>query len=321
MDVTRTIDDMMRSIRSFQESRVFLTALELDVFTAVGGGADASRVASAIGTDARATEMLLNALTSLGALEKSDGIFKCTPESRALGPARAGLMHTVHLWDTWSTLTDCVKSGTTQRKVGADVRDESRTEAFIEAMHTRAKATATQVVQAVGTEGVRRMLDVGGGPGTYSMAFAQAKVDLQAEVLDLGPVVDIAQRNILQAGLSDRVTVRAGDLRIDKFGEGYDLVLVSAICHMLDEDENRDLLRRCSRSLVPGGRVVIREFILDPDRAGPPFAAIFALNMLVGTRRGNSYTEAEYRQWLMDAGCEQVTRPDPKGELIIGRRT
>lgn len=321
MGGVRTIDDMSRAIRSFQESRVFLTALELDVFTAVGEGAEASRVAQAIGADARATKMLLNALASLGALEKSKDIFRCTPESRAFGPGRAGLMHTVHLWETWSRLTDCVKAGTTQRRPGAEAHDESWTEAFIEAMHARAKTTAAQVVQVVGTEGVRRMLDVGGGPGTFSLAFAQAAPDLHAEVLDLDPVVAIAQRHISEAGLSDRVRVRVGDLRTDELGEGYDLVLVSAICHMLDEDENRDLLRRCSKALAPKGRIVIREFILDPNRAGPPFATLFALNMLVGTRRGNCYTEAEYRQWLLDSGCDQVLRPDPRGELIIGRRT
>ena len=283
----RTLEDMMRSIRSYQESRVFLTALELDVFTAVGEGAEPSQVAAAIGADTRATEMLLNVLTSLGALEKIKGIFSCTAESIAFGPVRAGLMHTVHLWETWSTLTACVKAGTTQRRPGVEAHDESWTEAFIEAMHTRAKATAAQVVQVVGTEGVRRMLDVGGGPGTFSIAFAQAGMDLHADVLDLGPVLPMAQRNIQEAGLSDRVMVRVGDLRTDAFGEGYDLVLVSAICHMLDEDENRDLLRRCSKALAPGGRIVIREFVLDPDRAGPAFAALFALNMLVGTRRGN----------------------------------
>jgi cyclopropane fatty-acyl-phospholipid synthase-like methyltransferase len=164
------------------------------------------------------------------------------------------------------------------------------------------------------------MLDVGGGPGTFSIAFAQAHPDLLAEVLDLGSVLPLAERHIREAGLSDRVAVRAGDLRTDDFGGGYDLVLVSAICHMLDEEENRDLFRRCAKALVAGGRVVIREFILDPDRSGPPGAALFALNMLVGTRRGNTYTEAEFRLWLEQAGFGEIRRPDPAGELIIGTR-
>jgi hypothetical protein len=88
---------------------------------------------------------------------------------------------------------------------------------------------------------------------------------------------------------------------------------------MLDEAGNRDLLGRCARALAPGGRVAIREFILDPDRAGPPQAALFALNMLVGTERGNAYTEADYRGWLEGAGFTRVTRPEPEGDWIIGR--
>jgi SAM-dependent methyltransferase len=132
-------------------------------------------------------------------------------------------------------------------------------------------------------------------------------------------VLPIARGHIREAGLEGRVAVREGDLRAGDLGQGYDLVLVSAICHMLDEAENQDLLRRCARALNPGGRVAIREFILDPDRAGPPRAALFALNMLVGTPRGNTYTEAEYRSWLGQAGFREITRPEPEGDWIIGR--
>ncbi|HJW72994.1 MAG TPA: methyltransferase [Geothrix sp.] len=321
MDGARKLDDMLLAIRSFQESRVFLTALELDLFTAVGAGAGADEIAYRIGADVRATEMLLNALTALGALEKREGRFQCTSESMALGPARAGLMHTVHLWETWSTLTDCVKAGTTMRHPGVEGHQEAWTEAFIAAMHARAQRSAAQVVDAVQAVNPQRMLDVGGGPGTFSIAFAQAHPELRVEVLDLGPVVPMARRNIREAGLSDRVTVREGDLRTDALGEAYDLILVSAICHMLDEGENRDLLRRCARALASGGQLVIRDFILDPDRAGPPAAALFALNMLVGTRRGNAYAESDYRAWLLEAGFGDIRRPQGSEELLLARRS
>ena len=192
-------------------------------------------------------------------------------------------------------------------------------EDFIDAMHAIAKTIAADAPVLVGTQGVRRMLDVGGGPATFAIAFAQANSELQAQVLDLGPVLPIAQRHIREAGLEDRVTVREGDLRSVDLGQGYDLVLVSAICHMLDEAENQNLLNRCANALRPGGRVAIREFILDPDRAGPPHAALFALNMLVNTARGNTYTEAEYRSWLEEAGFSQITRPEPTGDWIIAK--
>ena len=137
-------------------------------------------------------------------------------------------------------------------------------------MHARAVTWPPAPCATVGAQGVRRLLDVGGGPATFAIAFAQAEPGLRAEVLDLGPVLPIARGHIRDAGLEDRVTgARRGPAHGDS-GPGLDLVLVSAICHMLGEDENRDLLRRCARALSPGGRVAIREFILDPDRAGPP---------------------------------------------------
>lgn len=316
----RSFDELMAVARGFQESRALLTALELDVFTSVGDGATAEDVATLIHADPRATGMLLNALVALGALTKTDDLFHSTPASRALGQARAGLMHTVNLWDTWSTLTEAVRTGTTVIRPGVEAHREEWTEAFIAAMHARARTEAGKVVALASTAGPCHMLDVGGGSGAFSIAFAQANPDLRAEVFDLGPVTVIAERNIREAGLAHRVSVRAGDLSKDDFGRDFDLVLLSAINHMLDDRENQALLAHCAQALRPGGRIVIREFILDPDRAGPRQAALFALNMLVGTRRGNAYTEGDYGEWLRASGFVDISRPDPSGDVIIGRR-
>jgi predicted O-methyltransferase YrrM len=81
--------------------------------------------------------------------------------------------------------------------------------------------------------------------------------------------VPIAQKHVEEAGLAERVTTRVGDLTVDEFGKGYDLILLSAICHMLDPEQNLDLFRRCYRALAPRGRVVIRDFILEPDKTAP----------------------------------------------------
>ena len=161
------------------------------------------------------------------------------------------------------------------------------------------------------------MLDVGGGSGAYSIAFAQANTALHAEIFDLAPVLEIAREHIDAAGLADRVATRTGDLREEEFGEGFDLVLLSAICHMLGPEANRDLFRRCRRALAPGGRLVIRDFVLDPDKTSPAPAALFAINMLVATREGATYTLEEYRDWLTGAGFTSVERPDPAGDLIV----
>lgn len=130
----------------------------------------------------------------------------------------------------------------------------------------------------------------------------------------------IARRHIDHAGLTDRVTTRVGDLRTDDFGTGFDLILVSAICHMLGPDENRDLFRRCHRALVPGGRLIMQDFILEEDKTAPKMAALFSLNMLVGTAQGASYNQSEYAAWLNQASFTPVSHIrliGPSG-LMIG---
>jgi (2Fe-2S) ferredoxin/SAM-dependent methyltransferase len=321
-------DDLLLTIRGFQESRAMLTGIELNVFAAIGDGAAASQVAAKIGTDARATEMLLNALVAMGMLTKTDGLFHTTPvTARFFGgkspdDARAAMMHTVNLWPRWSTLTDCVRSGTSAARQESAGAGGDWTESFIAAMHHYAQARAPHVIQAVGMKGSRRMLDVGGGSGAYSIAFAQANEMLQVDLLDLPAVLPIAQRHIDHAGLGHRIKTRPGDLRTDPLGQGYDLIFISAICHMLGPDDNRDLLKRSHAALAPNGRIVISDFILEADKAAPKHAALFALNMLVGTREGSSYSEIEYAAWLCEAGFQNVNRirlPGP-ANLMLGTR-
>ncbi len=319
----------MQSFRAFQESRLLLTALELDIFTAVGGGASAAEVAATCRTDPRATERLLNALVALDLLHKQSGVFENGPLAARLlaagspEDARAALKHQVSLWRTWSTLTEAVRvGGAVMHEQMVDRSADDWTEPFIAAMHRSASARAPEVVRAVGAEGVRRVIDIGGGSAAYSIAFAQANPDLEAEVFDLATVVPIAQRHIAGAGLAGRVTARVGDLRQDAFGAGYDLALLSSICHMLGPDENRDLFVRVQRALAPEGRLVISDFILAPDGTAPRQAALFAINMLVGTPAGSTYTEAEYREWLTGAGFLDVRRVSISGpaELMIGTK-
>jgi (2Fe-2S) ferredoxin/2-polyprenyl-3-methyl-5-hydroxy-6-metoxy-1,4-benzoquinol methylase len=320
-------DDFQQSVRGFQVSRVLLTAIELDVFSAVGQGARAEDLAVELGTDRRATEMLLDSLVALNVLSKQDSVYNNTQLSArylsagARDDARGALMHTAHLWPRWSTLTDCVRRGTSVTYREMVDRGDEWTTAFIAAMHRNASVRAPAVVKAVGIEGARRMLDVGGGSGAYSIAFARANPDLRVEAFDLPTVVPIAERHIEEAKLSGRVTTRAGDLRTDDFGEGYDLIFLSAICHMLGPDSNVGLFRRCFAALSPGGRIVVQDFVLGPDRTSPKSAALFALNMLVGTPEGSTYTSEEYRSWLGQVGfgdIQHITPPGPTG-LMIGR--
>jgi (2Fe-2S) ferredoxin/predicted O-methyltransferase YrrM len=326
-------DRLDQMIRGYMPSRCLLTALELDIFTAVGDGGNADQIGAKLQANARATGMLLNALVALGLLSKSGENYKNTPESSRFfvqgskDNHRDGLLHTANIWHRWSTLTDAVKSG---RRVAVDPATGSRNDArddstewtrnFIAGMQRNAKVRAPLLVQALGTSGVRRVLDLGGGSGAYSIAFAKASPEVRCEILDVPEVLPLTAEYVSHAGVSAQVSLRAGDMCRDDFGSGYDIIMMNAICHMFSEEQNQDIFRRAHRALAPKGRLVVQDFILNPDKTGPQHAALFSLNMLVATDAGASYSEPEYTQWMKAADFTEVYRinlPGPGG-LIVG---
>jgi cyclopropane fatty-acyl-phospholipid synthase-like methyltransferase len=269
--------------------------------------------------------MLLNALVALGLLSKSDEVYHNKPESARFfvqgskDNQRNGLLHTANIWHRWSTLTEAVRTGT---RIPID-RDTAPawTHNFIAGMQRIAKDRAPLVVKALGTAGVRRVLDLGGGSGAYSIAFAEAGPDVHCEILDIPEVVPLTAEYVSKAGLSARISIRAGDMLQGDFGSGFDLIMLNAICHMFSEEQNQNIFRRARQALAPNGRLIVQDFILNPDKTGPQQAALFSLNMLVATAAGASYSEREYTQWMKTAGFSDVCRvtlPGPS-DLIVGR--
>jgi 3-hydroxy-5-methyl-1-naphthoate 3-O-methyltransferase len=317
-------DPLYQMSRGYMQSRCLLTALELDLFTAVGDGATAEQAAAAIQGNARAAAMLLNALVALGLLTKDGDVYRNTPESAryftrgSKDNHRDGMLHTADIWHRWSNLTEAVRLCSLPRERAS--RPEW-TEHFIAGMQHNSKDRAPAVVKAIGTAGVRRILDLGGGSGVYSVAFAQASPDLRCEILDLPQVVPLTAEYVERAGVALQVGIRAGDMLQDELGTGYDLVLLNAICHMFSPEQNLALFRRARQALAPGGRLVVQDFILDPDKTGPLHAALFSLNMLVNTESGASYSEPEFTSWMISAGFTEVRRVNLPGpsDLIVGR--
>ncbi len=312
-------------IRGFMPSRCLLTALELDLFTAVGEGANAEQIGTKIHADGRAVGMLLNALVALGLLTKTGEDYKNTPDSARFfvqsskDNHRNGLLHTANIWHRWSTLTDAVRRGA---RVPTD-RDRSPewTQNFIAGMQRNAKDRAPLLVKALGTTGVRRVLDLGGGSGAYSIAFAKASPEVHCEILDVAEVVPLTTEYVTKAGVASQVRVQAGDMLEADLGSGYDLVMLNAICHMFSGEQNRHLFHRIRQALAPHGRLAVQDFILNPEKTGPTHAALFSLNMLVGTESGASYSELEYTEWMQAAGFTDIGRinlPGPS-DLIVGR--
>ncbi len=189
----------------------------------------------------------------------------------------------------------------------------------IGAMHAIARPLAPRIVALVNPAGARRLLDVGGGSGTYTLAFLEAAPEMRATIFDLPAVIEMARERVSAAGMLGRVTLVSGDYRKDQLPGGHDLAFVSAIIHQNSPAENGEMFRKIFAALEPGGRIVVRDHVLGPDRTEPRSGALFAVNMLVGTEGGNSYTEAEIREALTQAGFigVRLIHPDTRMDGLV----
>lgn len=292
----------------FQKSRILLTAYELDIFTIVGEKQlNAEAIAAALNLNKAALERLLNALVGIELLKKKEDNFSNTSDSvRFLSKNSpgylAGLGHANHLWHTWSSLTDVVKTGEAAHNTEINERGEEWLEAFIHAMHDRGKKQAQVQLAHIDLQGVDAVLDVGGGSGCFCMEFLNRKSELKTVVFDLPNVVPISRKIVEQEGFSGRIKHYEGDYTIDELPKGFDLVFLSAIIHSNSFETNRKLVRKCFDALNPGGKIVIQDWIMDDSKTTPVQGSLFSINMLVGTDQGDCYSESEIKSWYRDAG-------------------
>lgn len=299
---------------SFQKSRILLTGFELDIFSSLEeAGNTASQIARKLSLNEHACERLMNALVSLGFLTKKGSSFLNTKESftflsRKSPEYLGGLKHTNHLWNTWSNLTRVVKTGIAANPDEINERGEDWLFPFINAMHDRAKNLAPKQIAGIDLEGVRSVLDVGGGSGAYSMAFVSRNPGIEATVFDLPNVVPITKKFIDKEGFTGKIKTHAGDYTTDELPSGFDMAFLSAIIHSNPLETNQILINKCFRSLNINGRIIIQDWIMNNDRTKPVSGAVFAINMLVGTEAGDCFTEEEVASMLRTAGFTKVTR-------------
>ncbi|MBM3403915.1 MAG: methyltransferase [Bacteroidetes bacterium] len=323
------VEEFNEKVNAFRLSRIILTAFELDIFTVLGNNILTSAdVAVRIQADPRATDRLLNALVAGGMLKKEDGMFANTVFSarhlvKGAPNFLSGLYHTANLWETWSTLTDAVRAGrSVTERVPLNLRDQAWSNHFIAAMHNRGVPQAKEVADVLDLKQVRLMLDVGGGSGAFTFEFLRRNPFMHAVVLDLPRIIPLTREYIGAFEGADRVSSREGDYLETDFGGEYDLILMSAIIHINSPEENAKLIRKAMDALNPGGQLVILDHIMDNTRTEPVVGAMFAINMLVGTERGDTYTTGELTQWMKYAGFRNIHQTDTvsKIQLLIGRK-
>jgi predicted O-methyltransferase YrrM len=174
-------------------------------------------------------------------------------------------------------------------------------------MHNFSGPIAAEVVGKLQPLKFDHLLDIGGASGTWTMAFLNAVPEAKATLFDLPPVIKMAEQRIAEAGLSDRVSLVPGDFYTDDLPGGADLAWLGAICHQNSREQNRALFTKIHKALNDDGVVVIRDVVMDPSHTSPKGGALFAVNMLVNTERGSTYTFDEYSHDLSEAGFGNVT--------------
>jgi hypothetical protein len=307
-------EKLMEQSAAFQESRILISAAELDLFSLVyTNPRTADRLAQDQGWDPRGLRILMDALASLGILNRSAEGLYVLPEDLASLLTRGSeqsvlpmILHRSDMWKTWSNLSEIVRTGINPNPMGDGSRSPEAVEAFIGAMHVVGSKLAKTIAESIDLSPYRRMLDIGGGSGTYVMAFLERAPHMTATLLDRPGVVEMARKRLADAGFISRVELVAGDYDTGAFPKGHDLALLSAVIHINSRERNVALFRRIHEGLDRGGTLLIRDYLMDSTRTSPPDGAIFAVNMLVATRGGDSHSFQDVKTDLETAGFRDV---------------
>ena len=302
-------------------------AIKLNLFTAIGDGRlSADQVAQKIGVNTEALLRLLDALVAMQLLIKDGQNYVNNPSAAKFlckdSPTYIGymIMHHHHLVDSWRRLDEAVGNGMPVR-TRASFSDEKVREAFLMGMFNNSSLLAPQLVKQIDLSKHKRMLDLGGGPGTYAIFFCKAYPTLKATVYDLPTSRPFAEKTIKQFGMSEQVNFAGGDFVEEELSGQYDFVWLSHILHGEGPQTCQQIIAKTYEVLETGGMIGIHEFILDNDRTGPLFPALFSLNMLLETDAGRSYTENELQTMLTHAGFQKVTRLPYQGPTESGIMT
>jgi len=303
---------------SYWKTCTLHAAVALRLFTLLEGeGLPAPEVAASLGAPQRGVAPLLEALAAMGLLQRYGERYSDAPGVAALlserSPGYIGFMilHHRQLVPSWHRLDEAVRTGAPVRTSAS--HDDASREAFLMGMFNNAMTGGPQIVADIDLTGRRRLLDLGGGPGTYALLFCQIYPALEAVVFDLPTSREFAEKTIRRFGLEGRVRFEPGDFLEDPLPGVFDVAWLSHILHGEGEAACRRLVAKAAAALEPGGLLLIHEFILDDDGVGPLHPALFSLNMLVGTPEGKAYREGELRAMMEVAGLKEVRRLSASG--------
>ncbi len=307
-----TFDDFRDAITTYRLPRVLIAAIELNLFTAIGTDAwTIPDLAREMKLSERGLAILCRNLAMAGLLKKQGEIYRSSrlgaTALNARHPAYRGdyLRLITNHWADWGRLLESVKTGLPldhDEPEGPDYRRR-----FTWAMHYRTLEIAPKIAAQIGLHGARTLLDLGGGPGTYAMAFLAKNPALRATVCDRPAALDVAKEIASTHKAGARLSYMPLDLLTEAIPGTFDVIWYSNVLHIYSPQDNQSLFRRALTALNPGGRLLIQDaFLHDREGLFPEEANLFAVSMLLFTERGNTYKAAETKSWLTDAGFERI---------------
>lgn len=313
MTPIKKFSQFREAVAAYRLPRIILTALDLDLFTVMGSRAWTILVlATRLRVDPRALHILCRNLASAGFLIQKGNTYVACPvgqgELNRQSPKYRGAYVELikRQWDDWSQLTRTVKRGTPVDRDAPDHPQYRRH--FSWAMHHRSQDVAPLLAKQLNLAGAATLLDLGGGPGTFALAFLAKNPALHATLCDRPPAVHVARLIAKSFKHGRRLSYYPLDFMQKTLKGRYDVIWLSNVVHIYSPEENQALFRRLVHNLTPRGRLIIQDaFTLDPEGFYPSETNLFAVTMLLFTEAGNTYARADVMQWLRKAGLKQIT--------------
>lgn len=321
MGPVRNVEDLMAMGHGYQRAMILFAALKLGVFRGLAaGGCDAPALARRVGADPGKLSILLDALAAQALVGKKGKIYRNAQVVRdhlLPGPRsmESILLHHLDGWGEWGRLSATIRAGRTPRG-GTEGNFQ---ENFIRGMEENARERAAAVARRILLRRGDRVLDLGGGPGTYAVAWADACPGAEITVFDTPATLRVTRKILREKGAYGRVRLAEGNFLEDPLGGPYEFVWISQILHAFSGSDCVKLLRRARSALVPGGRVAVQEFLLAEGKTSPPGPVFFSVHMVAVTEGGRAYTSREIAVMMKRAGFRKISadRPDPRGVGIV----
>lgn len=328
----RSFKQLRDAVYAFRLPRILFSALELDLFNSMEARDwTISQLATRLKISQRGLAILCRNLASVGLLVKTRSGYHVAPVSKRYlqktSPDFRGAYLTLmqRQWSEWSHLTEVIRAGLPLESQEPETPEYRRS--FTWAMHHRSMQSARDVAQQITLKGAQSLLDLGGGPGTYALAFLKHNPRLHATIMDRPVALDVARTLAQQSSSGTRLTYQAGDFLMEPISGSYDVVWYSNVLHIYSPAQNLKVFKKIKGILRPGGRLLIQDtFLHDLKGLRPLEANLFAVSMLLYTDRGNTYSLQDVRTWLQKAGLIRSRvihlkkgTGDWEGQLLEGR--